>query len=175
MQIILCLECDKKSKTDFMYINEAIKYFYKLDNKIKISVVYLAGKSNYNHHKKEGEIRKLISGYKMTVDLNTVVVYCIDKDRFDSNYEDKKFLNDVEKYCKEKGYELVYFVRDIEHVFLGAQVENNLKSKEALNFIRSYKIKNVGSKKLSNKVSEMKTSNLLCVLDKYMGEYKTNR
>lgn len=157
-----------------MYVNEALKHFYNIDNKIKISPVYLGGKSNYNHRKIEGEIKKMIKSYSQT-NGNSIVFYFIDKDQFDSSYEDKKFLSDVQKYCEINNIELVYFVRDVENVFLGKQIEAASKTKAAINFIRKNAIVSVAMKTLSNEVGKIGTSNLLCILDKYLENYKINR
>lgn len=48
IQVILCMETNKRAATDYIYINETIKRFYNCNNKIKISPVYMNNKTRYN-------------------------------------------------------------------------------------------------------------------------------
>lgn len=38
-----------------------------------------------------------------------MVIYFIDLDDYDTNYETKKLFEDIKKYCKTHAYELVFF------------------------------------------------------------------
>ncbi len=112
LQLILCLETNKTAATDFIYINETIKHFFKLDNTIKISPVYMNGKTNYNSTRVEKQIKKLTSDYSKTG--TTQVIYCIDTDAFETDMSFKTQYDNVEKYCKNNGYELIWFCHDVE-------------------------------------------------------------
>lgn len=48
MQMILCVETNKKADTDSIYILDTIKHWYKLNNQVKINKVYMNAKSKYN-------------------------------------------------------------------------------------------------------------------------------
>lgn len=48
LQMIFCLEANKQSASDYVYIRDTINRFYKLNNKIKIATIYMNGKSNYS-------------------------------------------------------------------------------------------------------------------------------
>ncbi len=47
VQLIFCVETNKKADTDSIYISELVNYFYVLNNQIKISKVYMGTKSKY--------------------------------------------------------------------------------------------------------------------------------
>ncbi len=46
IQIILCVEADKRAQTDNMYIKQTISRFYKIGNNVKISFINMGGKTN---------------------------------------------------------------------------------------------------------------------------------
>lgn len=47
------------------------------------------------------------------------VIFCFDCDDYDSKPEDAEFLTNVKQYCAEKGYDFIWFCKDIERVYLG--------------------------------------------------------
>lgn len=47
IQIILCVEADKHAKTDEIYIKDTIDWFYEIDRSVKLSFIYMNGKTNY--------------------------------------------------------------------------------------------------------------------------------
>ena len=96
------------------------------------------------------------------------VIYCIDTDAYESNYEQKKELDDIKRFCEKNGYDLVWFCHDVEEVFLGKQVENSQKVKEAGAFRSSRGIERVREDKLSVAGIRNKCSNLLRVLGQYL-------
>lgn len=51
------------------------------------------------------ETGKYIKAYQE----DTTVIYFIDLDDHDTNYETKKLFEDIKKYCKTHAYELVFF------------------------------------------------------------------
>lgn len=79
IQVILCMETNKRAATDYIYINETIKQFYSCNsnNKIKISPVYMNNKTRYNSKDVINEIQRLSKDYAG----DTKVIYrkgCLD-------------------------------------------------------------------------------------------------
>ena len=108
VQFIFVVETNKGCKSDWIYIKETINHFYNYDNNVKLSEVYMDGKGRYKY--KEKEIRSLVSQYKATSkDNQSKVIYCFDCDNYDTNQNDAMFLKNTRQYCKEKGYECVWF------------------------------------------------------------------
>lgn len=46
LQMIFCVETNKKADTDSIYISETLKSIYEIDNKVKINKVYLEKNQN---------------------------------------------------------------------------------------------------------------------------------
>ena len=111
-QVLFCIETKKKAKTDKVYIDETIDRFYHLGSDIRKRFIYLDGKGNYNKPKVENEITLQIR--KFGPENPTVVIYCIDTDKHDSNPVQANELDAVIKYCEMKGYEFVWFCRDVK-------------------------------------------------------------
>lgn len=101
--IVLCVESNGKSKTDYMYINATIKRFYRDDKKIVYRPVFLESKSNYNAKGKVNEINKLIKGFPG----QTNVIYFLDIDDADVLAETKKLNEEIRDYCKRNSYDFV--------------------------------------------------------------------
>lgn len=164
-QIVICAETDKKSGSDFIYINEFLKwYFPNIFNTIKIEYVPLKGKYNYNN---KNIIKKINEHKKM--ESNTKVIFVFDKDLSVINPNDNKFINDVTNFCINRKFEIVWFVKNIENVMLGRSSNN--KSKDAVKFREHENIKNVNIKLLNNPNPQTKTSsNILVVLESILGK-----
>lgn len=96
----------------------------------------------------------------------TYVIYCFDTDKYDSEPEDKKLLSDEEKYCRDNGYEFVWFCHDIEEVFLGKSVAKSEKTDSARRYSANNGITNVNKNNLNAEVFAKRKSNLLSVLNK---------
>lgn len=60
IQMILCLETNKKANTDYIYIKETIDFLYQKNNQIKISPLYMSTKTKY----KSGDIIREIAKKK---------------------------------------------------------------------------------------------------------------
>lgn len=165
VQMIFCMETNKKADTDSIYITELLYHMYTITNKIKISKVYMSTKSKYNSKDVKKEIEKKIKAYTLG---NSVVIYCIDTDEFETNFEQKKELEDVSDFCKKAGYELIWFCHDVEEVFQGKKISDSEKVKEAAGFRRKKMIQEVDCKKLSSSSERKQASNILTVLDKYL-------
>ena len=59
-QILFCVESNNKARTDYQYIEETLKRFYKVDRKIRYRAIYLGSKTKYNAKDKVREINKNI-------------------------------------------------------------------------------------------------------------------
>ena len=133
LQLIFVVETDNKCKSDWIYIKDTIEYFYEYDRTdIKLSPVYMNGKGRYKN--KEKEIQGLISQYRNKSNISKVL-YCFDCDDYDKKPEDSNFLETAKKYCDYKGYEFVWFCKDIEHVYIGNQIDDSKKKKTAADFV----------------------------------------
>lgn len=58
LQLIFAVETDKKCQSDWTYIKEIINRFYQYNNHIRLRVVFMKGKNNYNQHFVIREIEK---------------------------------------------------------------------------------------------------------------------
>lgn len=170
VQLIFCIETNQQSDTDFIYINEVIKEFYKLDPHIKISPVYMDGKGNFNTSKIERKILKLKKEYAAAKsESTTYILYCLDCDKYDSNPEDRAFLKNAKQYCASKDdRRFVWFCRDVEDVFLGKQADKKKKRIEAVRFQTRKQIKSFDTALLSGSEFRPHYSNLCLVLDEFL-------
>ena len=162
-QILLCVETNKRSRTDYMYINAAIKRFYKDDKKIKYCPIFLGTKTKYNAKEKVGEINECIKRYPG----KTTVIYFIDVDDYEINSATKSLFDDIVNYCAYNQYDFVFFTNDVEDVFLGCQISDSEKVKMAEAFTRKKQIENVLEANLRSDIRRKHCSNILNVLDKY--------
>ena len=58
IQLILCVETNKKADTDSKYIFETIRYYYNVDNSVKLSKIYMGTKTKYNSKEVLKEIKQ---------------------------------------------------------------------------------------------------------------------
>lgn len=165
VQIILCVETNKKADTDSIYISEVINHLYVMNNQIKISKVYMDSKSKYKSNRVLKEIEKKIKSFIIG---ETIVIYCVDTDEYVKNIEHERELQDISQFCDEKGYDLIWFCHDVEDVFLGKKISDSQKVQEAGAFRRKRGIKEIDLNKLSSNVKGAHTSNILRILDKYL-------
>jgi hypothetical protein len=169
VQFIFVVETNKTCKSDWIYIKDTIEHFYAYDRtSVKFSPVYMDGKGNYRSKKTEKEIISLISQYKATSKKNqSKVIYCFDCDEYSSNSDDWKFLEDARQYCENKGYDFVWFCKDIEQVYLGQEVDDNQKKKASARFKEKKLIVHVQAGQLSVNDYQENTSNILNVFDQF--------
>lgn len=167
LQLIFVVETSKSCKSDWIYIKETIERFYTYNHAhVKLSVVYMGGKAKYTY--KEKEVNRLISLYSGAAKNNeSKVIYCFDCDDYDIKSEDADFLKTVKKYCREHGYEYVWFCKDIERVYLGRKVFDKQKRKEAETFKAKNLINGINEVVLSAKMYKSNVSNLLRILDRF--------
>ncbi len=165
IQIIFCVETNKKADTDSIYISETLRHLYQLNNQIKISKVYMRAKSRYNS---KDVLREINTKTKTFNFGDTKVIYCIDTDDYERSAEHAKELNDINRFCKEHGYDLIWFCHDVEEVFLGEKIPSSQKVQEAGAFRRKRRIEKIPLSSLSCDVIKIHTSNILTILDKYL-------
>jgi hypothetical protein len=84
------------------------------------------------------------------------------------NTNDIRELDNIDKYCKENHYDLIWFCHDVEEVYLGRKAPDSQKVQEAAAFRRKKQIEKLQSGKLSCDGKHVCTSNILNVLDKYL-------
>ncbi len=124
------------------------------------------GKGNYNQSFVTGKIKELRDRYSHLGE--SVVVYCFDTDDYDINQEHSVFLNKVEAYTRDNGYELVWFCHDVEEVFLGKRIPDCEKVREASAYARKHLIDKVQKSNLKSDSKTKFKSNIMIILDKYL-------
>ena len=165
IQMILCVETNKRADTDYIYISETIRHLYKKDKRITINKVYMGSKTKYKSKEVLRNIKQLTKDFTIG---ETKVIYCIDTDAYETNIEHKKAFDDISRFCEENGYELIWFCHDIEDVYIGKKVSDSRKVPEAGEFRRKNKIEEMDLEQLSGNIERVHTSNILCILDKYL-------
>ena len=172
-QLIFVVETNKKCNSDWIYIKDTIEHFYQYDRAhTKFSTVYMNGKGNYPNKSKK--IQSLISQYASTSENNrSHVLYCFDCDDYDCNPEDIQFLKSAKRYCNDREYDLIWFCKDIEQVYLGSRIANTQKKEKAATFKAKKSITQIQTDLLLYSSYRIGTSNILCVLDNYLMRKKT--
>lgn len=163
MQLLFCLETNKKADTDWVYIHETILHFYK-KSQDRMRPIYMGTKMNLLQKKTGADIEKCKREYPG----ETCVVVCTDTDHFDCNLEQKRDNEKIDKFCREKGYLHVWFCRDIEEVYQGKTVTSKEKTGAAAQFRSTHRIRKCEEKSLSRESYAYGTSNILCVLDRLL-------
>ena len=176
-QILFCVESNNKARTDYQYIEETLKRFYKVDRKIRYRAIYLGSKTKYNAKDKVREINKNIKTFikknkvfsaliVMAIIIALVAIFAPVLAPY-SPYDTKKLYDDIEIYCKKHGYEFVFFHKDVEDVYLGNSVKDKEKVSKVAEFKRKKMIENVDEFMLRMDYHKRHCSNILKVLDKY--------
>lgn len=165
LQLVFVVETNKKCNSDWIYIKDTIEYFYEYDRtQVKFSPVYMDGKGKYKS--KEKQVTQIVRQYSaMSKTNHSKVLYCFDCDDYDSNPDDQKFLKEAKQYCDSKGYDFVWFCKDVEQVYIGKRVDDSQKKKEAATFKARKLINKVDQKRLSGDKYQISTSNIMKILD----------
>ncbi len=176
IQLIICMEANKKCKSDYFYIKDTIVFFYNYDHAhTKFTPIYMDGKGNYRKANVVNEIEKAIREYSVNgKDSKSYVLYFFDCDAYDSKPEDASFLKEAEKYCEQNHYRFGWFCRDVEDVYLKKRVADTEKKNTALQFTKKKKITDVKSSDLRSKTYGKQRSNICSILDDYL-QRKDNR
>ena len=149
VQLIFVVETNKKCGSDWIYIKETIERFYTYERtQLKFTPIYMEGKGKYL--KKEADVKSKERQYcAMSKSNQSKVIYCFDCDEYNRKPEDADFLKNARKFCEDRGYEFVWFCKDIENVYIGERIDDSQKKKEAVNFKSRKLISRVIEKNLS--------------------------
>lgn len=165
IQMIICLETNSRSKTDYIYIKETLDYLYEINNQVKISPVYMDGKNKYQT---KGVLREIAQKIKAFTIGRSVVFYCVDTDDYEKNTEHANEFHDIRQFCKKSGYEFIWFCHDIEEVFLSKKLSDSQKVREAGAFRNRKGIKNIPLERLTQETVKPSASNIVYILDQYL-------
>ena len=169
--MIFLVETNKQCNSDWMYIKSTLDIYFPITQNIHYQPVYMNGKSKYNSAQCQTRVNALAKSYAKTGD--TVVFLCIDLDDWKNNTKDSEMNAKIENYCSQNGYHLIWFHKNIEHVFWKIEhVESKQKRTMANRFLTSNRCNHIKKEDLlsSNKSSEGK-SNLLLAVSKYFEQY----
>lgn len=173
LQLLVLLETNDESKTDGIYFSEIRKRFYTnyshlYEGEVSIEIIPLGGKQNYNNAKIVDRIKNQ-SAINSSYDVFTVVIYFIDTDSIAKEYKPGSFFYNICEYCSNNGYELVWYCKNAENVFLGKEPGDYIsKTNDAKTFARKDYIYSIDERKLSKSSIEIGCSNVLIILDKYL-------
>lgn len=162
--VIQCFESDPQSKTDNMYVKTVLEQHYPRFNQIKFSPIYMGSKHAYKSPKTLREISK--TRHQVSSKDTVHVVYFLDKDQHLTNSEDAEFVRQAEIFAKQNGYHIVWFVKQIEDVFLTSPVKSSEKVATARRAIRSIDSKGYHHYQLTiPNPQQPGESNMLLILD----------
>jgi hypothetical protein len=159
--IVICVESSKQAGFDDKYIDNIIKYYYGDKNPIRY--VNMDGKGNYNKRSIKQNIQEKCIGFK-----DTVIIFAIDLDYYESNYQQKSMNERVNAYVDQMNYQLVWFYPNIEHVLVGEDIEKSKKRSRVTQFTKNQEITFINSSYLESPIIKKGYSNILLVLDKYL-------
>ena len=167
LQLILVVETSGIDKSDTIYINSVLERYYDTEG-VNISWELLSGKQNYNNKKL---LRKITNNCKAFSNIGgvSVVIYFVDTDSTETEYKNGSFFSNLQKLIDERGYQLVWFCKNTENVFLGVEPETlTNKTKAAIEFERSRRIESIKVDMLSKEKIQLYCSNIMLILDKYL-------
>ena len=168
MQLIICYE-SRKGKSDKIYINEFLKYFYpdKLRGN-KLDWVHLDSKAKCQQHDHEINDKKAKYAYTHK-NAKSVVIFCLDSDY---GRPASSSNNEIIQFCSNHGYEIIWFHRDIEEALIKKHfTTSKQKTVAATNFAKNKAISKLDLSKLKDVDITSKTfgtSNVKSVFDKYL-------
>ena len=122
MQLIVVVEANSTSKTDYMYVKQIIDCIFA-PRSIQLVPIYAGNKSKVI--KQDNKILGHIKSYEE----KSEVLIVVDVDEGDDVLNKK-----IEKYCKDHNYQLIYMNKNIEEVFWNKSV----KEKEKIDFARKF-------------------------------------
>lgn len=168
-QLIFVFETSEEDKSDSIYVNAFLDKYFELDSNI-INNIFLKGKQNYNNKVVKRRINNLKKMALSTQNIVTEVIYFIDLDSCgDINKDKGTYLGNLIEYIAANGYELVWFCKDIEEVFLNKTV-NKKDNKTALakDFVKTSGIEKLSLNRFSHNKFERYYSNIYNVLSAYL-------
>lgn len=179
LQLIFVVETSSDDKTDNIYLRTVLDYFFtsiskEYGCKTNIKTIFLNGKQ---HYKDKKILNNIANQTRMFASYNegaiTKTIYIMDTDSTNKIYEVGSYFHNVQKFCSDHGFELVWFCKNAENVFLGKEVDQiDNKTEAAKSFAKNDGIKKLDINNLSKSSIEYKCSNILVVIGKYLKEKK---
>lgn len=166
IQLLFCVETNKRANTDYIYIKDTIDKYFILNNEVKLTPVYMTSKMKFNSKDVIDTIQRKTKDYANLG--STVVIYCVDMDDYDSNPDHLREFKQISEYCSRNGYEFAWFCHDIEDVYLGKRISDNLKVTEAGKFRKGRRIDAVDINRLQENTYKCHASNIVTILKKYL-------
>lgn len=160
-RILFCVETTKQADTDYGYIRDTIHHYYEESSRIVTRAIYMGSKSRYKSRSVQEDIKNQVG----TAD--TVVIYCIDTDEYDVSDHDRGLLDQIRNYCRKKGYEFIFFCKDVEDVYCGHRIPKTQKVQAIRKFRTSKSIAKMDVDNLQRDDYQVHCSNILNVLDRY--------
>lgn len=161
--LLFIVETRKNAKTDDAYIKETIKKFFVDSYDFQAKFIYMESKSAYNSQKVKHEIKEYVNHSNVIG-----IVLCVDTDDYDSSVHDNNLNEKIKNHCTKKGYEFVWFFKNVEDVYyFNTNVEKNKKVIKAKQFIQNGMISNIDEKYLRGTTFAKRYSNILTILEKY--------
>lgn len=166
IQLLFCIESNKRARTDWAYIEGTVKYHFSLSPEVSIKPIFMGGKTHF----RDPSVLKQIKDYERKYSRSgiTKVVYCIDTDNFEQDPDRKKEFDRICDYCNENGYELIWFCRDVEEVYWGERIESGEKLDRAKKFNRTGHIAQISEEALKSNIRRKGRSNILNILSKFL-------
>ncbi len=169
MLLVILSETRASAKIDAGYINAFLHLKYEVIERRKVTVKHVYMNTKTAYAKNEKKIDELKAQYMCTHGNRAAVrvVMCVDSDYGEPG---AGINDDIVSYCRTHGYDLVWFHREVEEVFLGKRVAKAEKKKEMELFLRSQKYHTMeidGAKFRSCDIhhSRFGTSNIASVFD----------
>lgn len=160
--LIICIESQKNSDIDKMYVDKVINYIYIINNDVVLTYIEMSGKGNYN---KPNIINKINKYLRMSTKNEKYVIYCIDTDNYDTDFSVSEQNNKIEQYCKDNDYKYIWFCKNVEDVFWHETVSNSNKMVYAKRFNSQNSLQKASLDSLNNNRYSKQKSNILKVLD----------
>ena len=161
--LLICIESPLK-KSDHMYIETFLKKIYNINSDIKLKFLSLNGIDNYN---KDNTLKRINSEINASMHSEKHIIYCLDTDNYNSPEYEKRNKS-IQEFCNVHNYELVWFCKNIEEVFLGKSISKSEKLQEARKFVIGIKNYTIDEQKLLQDKIKNKMSNFLLIFDKYL-------
>lgn len=179
LQLIFVVETSADDKTDNIYLRSVLDYFFTSISKeygceVNIKPIFLNGKQ---HYKDKKVLNNIVNQTRMFASYNigaiTKTIYIMDTDSVNKVYEVGSFFYNVQQFCVEHNFELVWFCKNAENVFLDKEVDQiDNKTEAAKSFAKNNDIERLDRNCLSKNEIEYRCSNILSVVGKYLKEKK---
>lgn len=169
IHLIFCTETEKSANIDTLYIKGLLDIIYSIGNNVKLDFINLNGKTNYNSNSILRKIKSVRNNYqKVNPSTKSYIIYLIDTDEYFTDPNEKRIFENIDQFCKESKYELIWFCRTIEETIWKTKIERNQKLKYAVRFDRNKSTMKININDISSKSINIKKSNFKNVLDKIL-------